>query len=264
MKTIYYRPPGSSEDYNPLPQLIGRKDFWLRECSAHLGNRSHFPSLKNKNILVFEVLKLNEIKVNRGKQFIVWQCNVFPSPWLHQSPFAFSLFFKSFFLNRKIKKKKIEILFSFLNFIVSLLHDSYNLCPYFRLISPVVTCCTFSQSRVGNSDRSLFLCRTFLHFLWLPHHNHTLKKKKGHSRLLGYFKKVITIHTSRITSGLENNTTVNFGLGTLLRAFNSQAKISYRCLTEINSRRYPMYYNGLSLMRTLTQGHYSVHCCNMS
>lgn len=189
MKTIYYRPPGSSEDYNPLPQLIGRKDFWLRECSAHLGNRSHFQSLKNINILVFDVLKLNEIKVNRGtlvtraesqrQQFIVRQCNVFPSPWLHQSPFAFSLFFKLFFLNRKIKKKKIEILFSFLNFLVSLLHDSYNLCPYFRLISPVVTCCTFSQSRVCNSDRSLFLCRTFLHFLWLPHHNHMLKKKKN-------------------------------------------------------------------------------------
>lgn len=188
MKTIYYRPPGSSEDYNPLPQLIGRKDFWLRECSAHLGNRSQFPSLKNKNILVFEVLKLNEIKVNRGtlvtkakslrQKFIVQPCNVFPSPWLHQSPFAFSLFFKIIFPKPQNKKKKIEILFSFLNFLVSLLHNSYNFCPYFRLISPVVTCCTFSQSRVGNSDRSLFLCRTFLHFLWLPHHNHTLKKKK--------------------------------------------------------------------------------------
>ena len=188
METIYYRPPGSSEDYNPLPQLIGRKDFWLRECSAHLGNRSQFPSLKNKDILVFEVLKLNEIKVNRGtlvmkakslsQKFIVQQCNVFPSPWLHQSTFAFSLFFKIIFPKPQNKKKKIEILFSFLNFLVSLLHNSYNLCPYFRLISPVVTCCTFSQSRVGNSDRSLFLCRTFLHFLWLPHHNHTLKKKK--------------------------------------------------------------------------------------
>lgn len=136
--------------------------------------------------MAFEVLKLNEIKVNRGtlvtkaeslrQQFIVRQCNVFPSPWLHQSPFAFSLFLKLLFLNRKIKKKLI--LFSFLNFLVSLLHDSYNLCPYFRLISPVVTCCTFSQSRVGSSDRRLLLCRTFLHFLWLRHHSHMLKKKK--------------------------------------------------------------------------------------
>lgn len=90
----------------------------------------------------------------------------------------FRYFLKIILPKPQNKKKKIEILFSFLNFLVSLLHNSYNLCPYFRLISPVVTCCTFSQSRVGNSDRSLFLCRTFLHFLWLPHHNHTLKKTK--------------------------------------------------------------------------------------
>ena len=41
----------------------------------------------------------------------------------------------------------------------------------------------------------------------------------------------------------------------MLTAATSQAKINYRCLTEVNSR-----YFGVSLMRTLTQGPYSVHC----
>ena len=38
-------------------------------------------------------------------------------------------------------------------------------------------------------------------------------------------------------------------------AIKSQAKINYWCLTEINS-----YHDGLSLMRTLTQGPRSVRC----
>jgi len=41
----------------------------------------------------------------------------------------------------------------------------------------------------------------------------------------------------------------------MLTAATSQAKINYRCLTEINSG-----YFGVSLMRTLTQTLYSVHC----
>ena len=41
-------------------------------------------------------------------------------------------------------------------------------------------------------------------------------------------------------------------------AVTSQANINYRRLTEINSR-----YYGLSLMRTLTRGPYSVHCKGM-
>ena len=86
---------------------------------------------------------------------------------------------------------------------------------FYGLISPVVTCCTFSQSRVSNSDRRRLLCHTFLHFLWLPHHNHMLKEKKIEKLYL-----VNTNHTSRISSGLENNSTVNSRLEKFYRLLN--------------------------------------------
>lgn len=108
----------------------------------------------------------------------------------------FYLLFNSLILFRfKFRRRKEIIMFvSHFGF------KKLKKCFFHLAQSPRVTCYTFFQSRVIDSDRHLSLCHMSVHSLYHLHHSHKLKENKfSHCHSWYFMFWMFKISTLRVT-----------------------------------------------------------------